>query len=179
MRRVLEPHIQVLVQQSKDQLFAAVDAVGSMTKLIIKGGCYRCEKLVAALSEEARKQVIQIHGTKCCGFVGLGDVVEAIIYLFQLHKVWAWLHRKPTNWVCPGCQRRKNWLNLLWYFGDKQSKGVLRKLLADTNLPDGAEYPFLMFSHFAGAMTFFGAIPGEVLDKPWLIETLLTGDNQF
>ena len=165
--------------QSEGQPFAAVDVVDSMTKLITKGGCHRCKKLVVALSEEARKHVIQVYATECCGFVGLGDVVEAIIHLFQLHKVWAWLHRKPTNWVCPGCQRRKNWLNLLWHFGDKQSKAVLRKLLADTKLPDDAEYPFLMFSHFAGTMTFFSTIPGEVLDKPWLIETLLTKDNDL
>ncbi len=168
-----------MVPQSEGQPFAAVDVVDSMVKLIIKGGCHRCEKLVAALSEEARKHVIKVYGTKCCGFVGLGDVVEAIIHLFQLHKVWAWLHRKPTNWVCPGCQRRKNWLNLLWYFGDKQSKGVFRKLLEDTKLPDDAEYPFIMFSHFAGSLVFFSTVPYSVLEKPWLIETLLTKDNDL
>lgn len=156
-----------------------VGAVGYMTKLITKGGCHRCEKLVAALSEEARKHVIQVYATECCGFVGLGDVVEAIIHLFQLHKVWAWLHRKPTNWVCPGCKRRKNWLNLLWYFGDKQSKAVFRKLLEDTKLPDDAEYPFIMFSHFAGSLVFFSTVPCSVLEKPWLIETLLTKDNDL
>lgn len=143
-----------------------------MTKLISKHGCCRCYALESRLSDEAKKHVIEIRGTKCCGYVGLGDVVEAFIHFLQLHKVWAVLHGKPTNWVCPGCQRRKNWLNKLWFFGDKETKAIWLEVISSTHLKADAQYPFLMVNIYGVGHIFYELNDTDIANPVWINKAL-------
>ena len=120
-----------------------------MVRLITKDGCCRCvllkSKIETYYSSEYMKgdsfELVNIHGTKYGGFVGLGDVVEFIIHFLSLNVLWAWLHFKKADWKCPGCRRRKHWLNKLWFFGDKASKAIW--LEAVYNSPSDSQYPFV------------------------------------
>lgn len=141
-----------------------------MTKLITKHGCCRCAVLVSKLSGTARMNVIELHGTECCGFIGLGDFVEAVIHSVGLHKLWAWLHGKPSSWVCPGCQSRKTWLNNLWYFGPKSTKSIWKALVSDETLPVNAQYPFLMTTY---GCPYFSEVSDKQIEYPAQLNKLL------
>ena len=143
-----------------------------MMKLVTKQGCCRCYALKSMLCDEAKKQVIEIRGTKCCGYVGLGDVVEAVIHTLQLHKLWALLHGKPTNWVCPGCQRRKNWLNELWYFGSKDTKAVWKAVVDSKHLKADAQYPFLMVEIYGVGPVFYELNAADIANPGWVSKAL-------
>lgn len=143
-----------------------------MLKLVVKAGCGRCCKLVSQLSETNKDKIVSLHSSDCCGFIGLGDVVEWLIHAVDLHKVWAKLHGQKADWVCPGCMRRKTWLNKLWYFGKPETKALWVALVDSKELAIDAEYPFFVCQYPDGGYAF-SAISDAELSHPKLIDALL------
>lgn len=145
-------------------------------QVLAKIGCHRCCELVGKLSVKAKTKVIWLRGSNCCGFIGLGDVVEAVIHAFGLHKVWAWVNHEKPDWVCPACMRRKAMLNKLWYFGDKSTKSLWLALVNDKYLPANAEYPFLVYNAKDGSIAF-SEIHDEYISNPEHLSETLENDN--
>lgn len=143
-----------------------------MTKLVARSCCHRCCQLVDQLSDKAKANVIMLHGTKRGGFIGLGDVVEAVIHALGLHKVWAVLHGQKTDWVCPACKRRKTWLNKLWYFGSPETKRLWCDLVGNKNLAVDAEYPFVVHERPDGSRSF-SAVPDWAIKDAAVINEVL------
>lgn len=146
-----------------------------MLRLVTKSGCDRCCRLVAKLSEPAKSKVILLRGSNCCSFIGIGDVVEWLIHLAGLHKVWARLHGQNADWVCPGCKRRKNRLNKLWYFGDKEHKKLWAALVDSPDLAADAEYPFIVSvsNREDEDKYFFLPVSNEGIENPSCIDEAL------
>lgn len=148
-----------------------------MTQLVVKQGCDRCCAVIGKLSYRARKNVVALGDSDCCGFLGLGDAVEAVIHLFGLHKLWARLHGRELTWVCPGCQKRKNWLNKHFYYGNKEHKALWLALVSSDDLAVNSQYPFLAMKLANGGYRF-RTLSDNMVMHAGAINDLLEEENE-